>query len=373
MTILPTMNTFSASGSNHSTAKQWFQRRLPKMRSVEPNDDKCDGMREQANLRRPQTAPTSGVVRDMSVVPAVPPISIDTQPRLHCSTARSPTCPLRPDSGVMRDVNAWLDASVVPPTPLMGGLSYWKQAQDPHARDTASTQHAIPIIQVTRDKGPSTSQSQHGKLFRRPAKGIQVQMPLLTWDNSTWDRSQKQISKRSNSMPLVAIPYEATQQANQPALFTRNRSVSDQTTGSLSSPGVSSERLLSDETHLERPRIRYGTPCSTRSSDAEGSLERRMNAVFGRSKLSAGSTRPSTAAGHLSREDSVGDYSDTPTYFTGLPPPLYRSRPASILTTSSFGCIDGMKPEQRQIRQQRAAQQRGVRCKIKKFAQSFAP
>jgi hypothetical protein len=366
------MNTFSASGSKHPTAKQWFQRHLRKLPSIQANNNECDGIRGQASIKRPQTAHASGVASSMSAVPAVPAISIDIQQHSNCSTIRPPPCSLRPDSGVMRDVNAWLDASIVPSIPLMGGVSYWKQAQDPHARDTAGTQHVMSIAQATADKRPSTSQSQHGKLFRRRSKNIQVQMPLLARDKSNRNEGQKQTSRRLNSMPVVAISYEATQQADPPVLLMRNRFLSDQTTGSLPSPGVSTDRLLKDETRLGRLRLRYETPDSTRTSDADGSLERRINAVPGRSTISAESTRPSTAAVPLSREDSMGDFSDIPTYFTDLLPPPYRSRPASILTTSSFGCIDGMKPEQRQVSQQRAALQRGVRCKLKKFAQSFA-
>jgi hypothetical protein len=363
------MNTFSASSGKHSTVKQWFQRSSRKLPSIQPNNNERDGLRGHAITKRPQTAPASAIARETSAVPAVPAVSINTQ---HCPIIQPPPCPLRSDSGVMRDVNAWLDASIAPSTPLMGGVSYWKQTTVAHARDTVGTQHAIPIVRAHEDKWPPTSQSEHGKLFRRRAKKIQVQMPLLARGKSVRGAGQKQTSRRSNSMPIVAIPYEASQQADPPMLLTRNGFIPDQATGSLPSPGVSTERLLNDETRLERPHLRYGTPASTRTSDVDGSLERRMNAVFGRSTMSAESTRPSTAAAHLSREDSMGDFSDTPTYFTGLPPPPYRSRPASVLTTSSFGCIDGMNPEQRQISQQRAALQRGVRCKLKKFAQSFA-
>jgi hypothetical protein len=115
-----------------------------------------------------------------------------------------------------------------------------------------------------------------------------------------------------------------------------------------------------------------GTPASVRLGDTESVFERRVNAIFMRTARSAEDTRPSTAAAGLTREDSMGDLSDAPTYFSGPPPPSYRSRPESILTTSSFGCIDGMNPTQRQISQQRAALQRGMKCKLKRFAQTFA-
>lgn len=99
-------------------------------------------------------------------------------------------------------------------------------------------------------------------------------------------------------------------------------------------------------------------------------MERRMNALFGRTR-SADSTQPSTSAAHGTGDGSTGDLSEAPTYFSGPPPPSYRSRPASILSTSSFGCIDGMNPAYRQISQQRAAEQRGMKNKLKRFAQNF--
>lgn len=70
----------------------------------------------------------------------------------------------------------------------------------------------------------------------------------------------------------------------------------------------------------------------------------------------------------------MGSFSSAPTYFSGMPPPSYKSRPtssrpASVLTTSSFGCIDGMNPEQRELSQRRAAQQkRSMKGRLRKLA-----
>jgi hypothetical protein len=158
-----------------------------------------------------------------------------------------------------------------------------------------------------------------------------------------------------------------------PMIMTRRRSVRKSTLRII--PSMSSTlpptRLPSEDPLLAQPSFRYGNSSSTRTSKAEGSIERRMNALLVRSTRSADSTRPSTAAAHMHREYSMGDLSDAPSYFTGPPPPSYRSRPASILTTSSFGCIDGMSPAQRQISRQRAALQRGVKGRLKRLAQNF--
>ncbi|KAL1610530.1 hypothetical protein SLS60_002199 [Paraconiothyrium brasiliense] len=115
--------------------------------------------------------------------------------------------------------------------------------------------------------------------------------------------------------------------------------------------------------------------------DSSGSMQlRELECEMDRLVLDQGPPTGSTlragalAAAHLPREDSMGSFSSAPTYFSGLPPPSYKSRPASsrpasILTTSSFGCIDGMNPEQRQLSQKRAAQkQRSMKGRLRKLA-----
>ncbi|KAF2825096.1 hypothetical protein CC86DRAFT_295214 [Ophiobolus disseminans] len=372
MTAPPTKNTSSATASKPETAKQWLQRRLRKLPSIQPDSDGNDcGLREGISMKRPRTAPSSGMATETSKVPPVPSIPIRIQRPLGAS-AMQPPRPPRPDSGVIRDVNAWLDASVnTPSPPLMGGVSYWKSATVANAKDTAGMQHAIPIVPGTGIDRPSTSHSHHVKSFRRRAIKIHVQMPLLARNRSQRTAARKQTNRRSNSMPMFAIPYEATKQATPPTIMTRRRSFLAPTVRTVSTKGPTTPKTAY-EPRSEQSRFRYGSPESARTSEAEGSMERCMHALFGRSNRSADGTRPSTAAAHVTRENSMGDVSDAPTYFSGPPPPSYRSRPASVLTTSSFGCVDGMNPAQRQISQQRAAEQRGVKGKLKRFAQSFA-
>jgi hypothetical protein len=375
MSTPTTINTFSAPGGKHGTAKQWLQRHLRKLPPIQPsNDEGSNGLHERASVMRPRTAPSGGVARDIGTTPAVPAIPVGTQPQIHTCTIHPPPHSPRPNSGVMRDVNAWLDASIAPSSiPLMGGVSYWRKAMVANTRDTVGIQHAISIEREPVDNRPSTSQSQQGKLFLRRAKKIQVQLPLRVCNKSLRKAHRKELNRRSNSMPVFAIPYEATQQAAPPTMLTRYKSELNHTVENLPANvlRIPNERLLVNELLPEATRLRHGTSAGTRMNEAEGSMERRTNTFFGRSTTSAESIRPSTTAVHIVREDSMGDFSDAPTYFTGLPPPSYRSRPASVLTTSSFGCIDGMNPEQRRASQQRAAMQRGMRCKLKKFAQSM--
>lgn len=116
------------------------------------------------------------------------------------------------------------------------------------------------------------------------------------------------------------------------------------------------------------------TRTSIAYSGSEKPGERRRHGLLRHTTKSGESTRPSTAGGHLSRDESLGDLSlsEAPTYSSGRPPPSYRSHTASIMTTSSFGCVDGMSPAKRQISQQRAAMRsRGVRGRVKELRKMF--
>ncbi|OCK73723.1 hypothetical protein K432DRAFT_387240 [Lepidopterella palustris CBS 459.81] len=54
---------------------------------------------------------------------------------------------------------------------------------------------------------------------------------------------------------------------------------------------------------------------------------------------------PRALRANMPREDSIGAFSEAPTYHSdiGLPPPSYRTYAASIRSMSSFGCIDGLR------------------------------
>jgi hypothetical protein len=376
MTATTTEQMITTANSKHATAKKWLQRHLRKVASRQTlkNDDETSGMRRKSSLRRPRTAPSTGTATSLEDAPAVPPIPINIERVSPRPPVLPPLRPARPDSGVIRDVNAWLDASMnTPSPPLMGGLSYWREATSPGVKDSAMAQHAVPLADVSGTSRPSIATSQQGKSFRRCAKKMHVQMPLLLRTKSQGQEGRKH-NRQSASMPLLAVSYEDVQEAAAPILMSRSGSfLRPATRPSTRHPSTCVSTLLSvEQQSREHLASRMGTPASTRPGDSESVFERRVNAIFMRTARSAGSTRPSTAAADLTREDSMGDMSDAPTYFSGPPPPSYRSRPESILTTSSFGCIDGMNPAQRQISQQRAAVQRRMKCKLKRFAQTFA-
>lgn len=376
MSTTITTDTITTSSSRHESAKQWLQRRLRKQPSMHPKNDGGESrLRRRSSVQRPQTAPSSETAMGASTIPALPPMPVSTEQEPYRPRMQPLPRPPRPNSGVMRNVNAWLEGSTSTPSPpLMAGVPYWRKATVPNARNTAGMQHAVPIPGQPAGGRPSTSHSQRVQSIRRRARKIQVQMPLLSRGKSQRTAAQKQVNRRSNSMPVLANPYEQAVPTASTMLLTRSRSILRPTSESLA-PAPSGQMDVEASTSdlsLEQSRSQHGNPTSARNSETEGSLERRMIAIFGRSTRSADSTRPSTAAAHLSREDSMGDLSDAPTYFTGLPAPSYKSRTASIITTSSFGCIDGMTPVQRQMSQQQAALRRGMKGKLRRFAQNFA-
>jgi hypothetical protein len=370
MTATNTEYTVSAPNSKHGTAKKWLQRHLRKVASRQTlrGGSENDGVQRRASLNRPRTAPSATIVP--SGTPTVPSVTTDIERVPTHPPTLPPLRPPRPDSGVIRDVNAWLDASMnTPSPPLMGGLSYWRAATIPGVKDSAVAQHAIPLI-----KAPSsTGNNLQEKSFRRCAKKMQVQMPSLLRTRSQRPAGRKQMNRESASMPVMALSYDHVQQGAAPMLIERSSSLlRPATRPSTRNTTARANTLLLAQHSREHLPLRQGTPASTRLGDTESVMERRFNALLMRAERSAESTRPSTAAAGLTREDSMGDLSDAPTYFSGPPPPSYRSRSESVITTSSFGCIDGMNPQQRQISQRRAAaEQRGMRCKLRKLAQTF--
>ncbi|CAI9632583.1 unnamed protein product [Alternaria burnsii] len=376
MTAPTTEQTITTANSKHETAKKWLRRHLRKVASRQTlkNDDRSNEMQRKISLRRPRTAPSTELAQNLDDAPAFPLVPIDVEQVSPRAPVLPPIRPARPNSGVIRDVNAWLDASVnTPSPPLMGGLPYWRAATSPGVKDTPVAQHAVPLTGVLRIARPSTANSQQRIAFRRCAKKMQVQIPSLlrTKSQRQVDRKHK---RQSASMPLLAISYEDVNEAPAPMLMSRSGSfLRPAIQPSTRYPSTRSSALVSvDQQPRQDLPLRSGTPRSVRLGDTDSVFERRVNAIFMRTARSGDSTRPSTAAACLTREDSMGDLSDAPTYISGLPPPSYRSRPESFLTTSSFGCIDGMNPAQRQISQQRAVLQRGMKCKLKRFAHTFA-
>ncbi|KAF2117431.1 hypothetical protein BDV96DRAFT_598329 [Lophiotrema nucula] len=348
-------------GEKGETSKNWLARhlRLPLPRQAKGPDNGCE-------THRPRTAPSIGTARK--------PFAISTavEPPLVRPLNKPPPRPPRPDSGVIRDVNAWLDASMIKPAaPLMGGIPYWREGEEPGAAPCPDVRYAIPIVKEPETERPTTSHSQQIASFCRRAKKIQVRMPtLLRTKSHRVAVQQKQANRRSTSMPLLSKPLPPLPPlpplltignggVSTPHLLRRSRSLA-QITSRSQVTSVSSGGWLGGQRHYVAVGGRLGTPL-----DRDSAI---LQSVRG--PLEHPPIRRSPAGLGIPREDSMGNLSDAPTYSTGPPPPSYRSHAASILSTSSFGCVDGMDAEHRQISQQRAAQRsRGIKCRFKRMAQ----
>lgn len=331
-------------------------------------------MQQRTCFKRPQTAPSTSTATDATAASQMPSIPASIEHALSRPSFHPPSRPPRPDADMVRDVNAWLDASMSKPSPpLMGGLSYWRTATVVGVRDSADVQHVIPIVQDSSVDRLSTSHGQQMKSLCRRAKTKQVETPLLLRTEHQCTAGWKQTYRDSTSLPLLSPSYEEFRQISPPKIWIRTRSLlhPEPPPPTASTSTQSKELVLVGQHALEQVPPRHGTPATARFNKAPSDFHPRFNTMFKSTARSTDSTRPSTAAASLVREDSLSDVSDAPTYFTGPPPPSYRSRTVSILTTSSFGCIDGMNPVQRQMSQQRAALHRGMRGKLKKIAQNF--
>ncbi|KAF2641030.1 hypothetical protein P280DRAFT_468708 [Massarina eburnea CBS 473.64] len=360
-------STNLSSGQQPQTAKQesskrWLTRQLLKPVPVpwqgKGTGEKLDTSR-LPSLDRPRTAPSPA----MSVPPMHSSFPLPFErPSMQHDSKFSVEFP-RAGSGVVRDVNAWLDASNKPASPLMSGLPYWKEGPL-GAKGQSHGQFAMPIVHEP-ERRPSTSSNQPLKAFCRRAKKMQVRMPSLKRTCSQSAMVQKQINRRSTSTPMLAARYSELPE-RKPTSVSRFGSVrvpvSRSVTGNASQPAQSNAWMRVGPSPRMRNTSLDGNSASASVRGPEYHMDRQTNAAFGQGGYTIRV---------VPREDSMGSlqFSDAPTYFTGPAPPSYRSRPESILTTSSFGCIDGMNPEQRQLSQQRAQRRRGMKGKLKKFAQ----
>jgi hypothetical protein len=180
----------SRSGRQETT-RNWLARHF------KPKQDKADQpvsvTESQLPVVRPQTAPST-------CTSGMPAYTTCAEPPLVRARNNPPPRPPRPDSNVMRDVNAWLDASMIKPEPpLMSGLSYWREGTFSAPR-SADVRYAMPI-----NRPPSPGQV---KSFYRRAKKLHVRMPSLlrTRHQRVTVARQKQDRRRSGFVPLSAVP-----------------------------------------------------------------------------------------------------------------------------------------------------------------------
>lgn len=381
-----TTNDLATAQLSEQTAKQgpvkhWLTRQLSRatLRKEQESGEIVKMLRQipvrrpgtPNSLGRPSTAPCSGTTTTDESVPPPPPIPAEFLHLLNRQKLDSPLQPSRPSPMGAPNVDAWLDASK-PPAALMGGLSYWRSGNPTATNNVTNVQYAIPIIQEPDCEKCSTSHGQQLKsLYRRAKK--QVRMPSFRQLRSP-NTSEGNYVERSESVPALITPHEHTQLGESPAIIAgegatdaaprpstavaatpmilpNGEAVMVSADSLLRRDSMSSIQLLEMEFEMDQLVSDHGSP--------NGS-DRRRGAL---------------AATHPPREDSMGSFgSSAPTCFSGVPPPSYQSRPASsrpvsILTVSSFGCIDGMNAEYRALSQKKAAEkQRTMKGRLKKLA-----
>jgi hypothetical protein len=237
-------NPFLPPESKPEVARKWLQRHLHKPTPHNP-----------VELVRPRTAPSTGTAEPYPFPAALQrPANLERSRSTH--TQQPDPALSRPDSGVTRHVNAWLEANRDPPaTPIMQGLPYWRSATlTDGATASESLQYVVPIIQQHEDL-PSIDHSQHVRAFYRRVR--KVRMPSLL--RTVPQRSATQ--KPSSSMPALHSPHSAV-----------------------------------------------GAPSDGCNVVLRQPFEGRENTLS--TNLSA----------RVSRGDSMGEASDAPTYYTGPPP-----------------------------------------------------
>lgn len=378
-------NQKRAANDRQENTTNWFTRHLrrPVTRQFKEEGYKDDCLAEEILPPRPQTAPSTAMHDGLqaSWIPDARP-SPWVEPQLTRPLNKPPPRPPRPDSDVIRDVNAWLDASMIKPAPpLMAGIPYWREGPfSTGSGPSSDVRFAVPILHGPEEHRPAAAATiSHGhqlKSFCRRAKKMQVRMPsLLRTKSQRFTVTQrKQSNRRSTSMPLLSkVNEEAITSTPQP--LGRARSMMDMTDTGSSSLATTSSRnagwIRSGRPQYVGQSPRLGCPANPRFDDQESSMERRVNAVFGQASRLGDYMRPPTALHRGGREDSVGELSDAPSYTSGPPPPSYRSRAASVRTTSSFGCVDAMNAARQQqllaVQTKMTQPEQGVKGKFRKL------
>ncbi|KAF2009499.1 hypothetical protein BU24DRAFT_75964 [Aaosphaeria arxii CBS 175.79] len=370
---------FAQRERQEATSKNWFTRRLwPSSRSTKASDH--GSVEPDASIIRPHTAPsTRTALRPLERFDNTNTLKtpLPTRPR---PPLPPPPRPPRLDTGLGREVNEWLDASDNRPSPpLMGGLPYWREATPDNLMSPAHMQYAISLSHrfeapaSRRARSAASSSTQDLRSFCRRAKKVQVRMPTLlkTKSQKVTVVPNKQPDRRASVLSRPPIPaqkgsLQASSLSQGAPVLTKNGS------GARRIPLYDTEAMLGPGPgHFYCPlpaRIGNHRDGNLRPTQSSNGPERKADTAVGHSIPPGNTLCPSTMRNRLPSQESFGNLSDAPSYFTGPPPPSYRSRTASIVTTSSFGCIDGMRAENRNISSQRVAHQsRGVRGKIKKL------
>ncbi|KAF2198000.1 hypothetical protein GQ43DRAFT_474947 [Delitschia confertaspora ATCC 74209] len=350
-------------GKQEMTPRKWLARHLlrPMSRAARDHERRYHHLfHDEHSLPRPQTAPST-------LAPSKPcKFSTSVEPPLVRPHSQPPPRPPRPNSEVIREVNAWLDASLIKPaSAIMSGIPYWRDGSVPSDTPPTDFRYAIPIVQLPEAKRRyGDNGHRHVHLFCHRPKKIAVRMPsvLRSRSHPTIRHQPLRTNRRSTSMPIL-------REATRTRTLTRSRSLMHLipcSAGNNPSALHTKRAKVVDRATINNSGHRDGS--SPALGEPDPIMARHRNLIFTHLRTVGGSG-VAVNAHVISREDSVGNLSEAPTYFSGAPPPSYRSHAASIRTTSSFACIDAMNLERRRINQHKAAQRdHTMKGKLKKLA-----
>lgn len=216
-------------------------------------------------------------------------------------------------------------------------------------------------------------------IFRR-AKKIQVRMPssFKRMGFKMGSAKKKPVHEVPGSS-MLAVNYDDTQEGDQPELVTRLP------WGPRPCREHTQDNAQGGNGGLVQGLRRNIPPSRPRRSDEAGEIDEALPMLpdhlsykTARSRYSDEIQQATPDASlvrlPLSRFDTLDTarLSDAPTYSTGAPPPAYQSQRQSELTTSSFGCVDGLPTEQREGHVHKAADRKGgVRGKFKKMQKAL--
>ena len=269
----------------------------------------------------------------------------------------APPRPARPSSTIIRGVHAWLDATVIRPSPgIMGGIPYWRDSSTFSSNPSPSdVQYAVPIVNHSRIEsgGSETSSESHRRHRIRfiacspPKVHVRIRaMPLLPSQRHERDTSSSAPKHYSKSLMILlscsTIPELPTADALEVVAVQANRR---NILGSTCRWGWMENLWVSHEDELVL--VAQTSVSHEQLPGADESL-RALNSS-------------------MIHEDSMGNLSEVPTYYSGAPPPSYRTHAASIRSMSSFGCIDGLRSLDG-TRRQGSSRRRGMKRKLKNLA-----
>jgi hypothetical protein len=332
------------------SAKRWYATGLFKLASHQAKKvtlRKAEQKKKLSNILAPSAQESVGPAG----IPSPTSVTSLTQ-----TNGSAPPRPARPSSTIIRDVHTWLDATVIRPSPgVMGGIPYWRDPSTFSSSPSSSdVQYAVPIVNHSRieSDGSETSSESHRRhrirfIARSPPK-VHVRMrsmPLLPSQRHERDTSSSAPKHHSKSLMT---------------LLSRSTIQKLPTADALEVVAVQANRR-----NILRGTCRWGWMKNLWVSREDELVLVAQTSVSREQLLGAEPLRALISS--MIHEDSMGNLSEVPTYYSGAPPPSYRTYATSIRSMSSFGCIDGFRSPNGN-RRQSSSRRRGMKRKLENLA-----